>query len=231
MRDFRMAVGNSLKGKIGELGFFLQQIADVAKFIEQKHRQQDYPLNVELDKLNYFFSAYLNSIQSLKDGFQTATGVIFSWSELSSTYGDFIFYCRNAATHDGYHLINAGQGTKNYIIGPLRRIDGHGKVIEFDPPKEDIITLCCNLTDEVLTSLSGLLKSEGTNIPVAEEADFKKANQESLKSDFIPKEIKELIKANQPRIEASFKGIKIDIVKQTHDAIASVAQIIAHART
>lgn len=226
-----MAVGNSLKGKIGELGFFLQQIADVAKFIEQKHRQQDYPLNVELDKLNYFFSAYLNSIQSLKDGFQTATGVIFSWSELSSNYGDFIFYCRNATTHDGYHLINAGQGTKNNIIGPLRRIDGRGKVIEFDPPKEDIITLCCNLTDEVLTSLSGLLKREGTNIPAAEEADFKKANQESLKSDFIPKEIKKLIKANQPRIEASFKGIKIDIVKQTHDAIASVAQIIAHART
>ncbi len=231
MRDFRMAVGNSLKGKISEIGFFVQQIADVAKIIEQKHQRQDYPLNVELDKLNYFFSAYLNSIQSLKDGFQTATGVKFSWSELSSTYGDFIFYCRNAATHDGYHLINAGQGTKNYIIGPLRRIDGRGKVIEFDPPKEDILTLCCNLTDEVLTSLSGLLKSEGANIPTAEEADFKKANQESLKSDFIPKEIKDLIKANQPRIEASFKGLKIDIVKQTHDAIASVAQLIAHART
>ncbi len=226
-----MAVGNSLKGKISEIGFFVQQIADVAKIIEQKHQRQDYPLNVELDKLNYFFSAYLNSIQSLKDGFQTATGVKFSWSEFSSTYGNFIFYCRNAATHDGYHLINAGQGTKNYIIGPLRRIDGRVKVIEFDPPKEDILTLCCNLTDEVLTSLSGLLKSEGYNIPAAEEADFKKANQESLKSDFIPKEIKDLIKANQPRIEASFKGLKIDIVKQTHDAIASVAQLIAHART
>jgi len=37
MRDFRIAVGNSLKDKLGELGFFLQQITDVAKVIEHKH--------------------------------------------------------------------------------------------------------------------------------------------------------------------------------------------------
>lgn len=226
-----MAVGNSLKGKIGELGFFLQHIADVSKTIEQKHLRQDYPLNIELDKLNYFFSAYLNAIQSLKDGFQTAIGVNYSWSELSPTYADFIFYCRNAATHDGYHLINAGQGTKSYIVGPLRRIDGRGKVIEFDPPREDILTLCCNLTNEILTSLRGLLKREGANIPVADEADFRKANQASLASDFLPTEIKELIKANLPSIEASFKGVEIDIVQQTDDAISSVEQIVAHART
>lgn len=231
MRDFRVAVGNSLKGKVGELGFFLQNIADVSKSIEQKHLQQDYPLNIELDKLNYFFSAYLNAIQSLKDGFQTATGVNLSWSELSSTYGDFIFYCRNATTHDGCHLINAGQGTQNYITGPLRRIDGRGKVIEFDPYREDILTLCCNMTDEILTSLRGLLKTEGANIPVADESDFKKATQSSLTNDFIPNEIKELIKANLPSIEASFKGVKIDIVQQTDNAISSVAKIVAHTRT
>jgi len=226
-----MAVGNNLKGKIGELGFFLQQIGEVTKLIEQKYLKQDYPLNPELDKLNYFFSAYLNTIQSLKDACQTAMEISFSWTDLSSTYGDFVFYCRNAATHDGYHLINAGKGMKNYITGPLLHIDNHGKVIEFDPPKEDVLSLCCNLTDEVLSSLSGLLKREGNNIPVAKEADFKKSIQASLESDFIPEEIKELTKANLPNIEASFKGVKINVVQQTLDAIASVAQIVAHART
>jgi len=75
------------------------------------------------------------------------------------------------------------------------------------------------------------LKREGANIPVAEESDFKKANQASLASDFIQKEIKELIKANLPSIDASFKGVKIDIAQQTDDAISSVAQIVAHACT
>jgi hypothetical protein len=231
MREFRVAVGNSLKDKISELGFFLEQIADVTKTIEQKHLRQDYLLNTDIDKLNFFFSAYLNAIQSLKDGFQTATGASFSWNDLSPTYGDFTFYCRNAVTHDGYHLINAGQGTKSYINGPLRRIDGRSRVIEFDPPKEDILTLCCNLTDEVLTSLSNLLKREGANIPVADEAEFKKAIQASMTSDVIPNKIKGLIKADMSSIEASFKGIKINVVQQTHDAIGSVARIVAHART
>ncbi|MGZ8935687.1 MAG: hypothetical protein ACXW04_12390 [Methylobacter sp.] len=231
MRDFRIAVGNSLKDKLGELGFFLQQIVDVTKTIEYKHSKQNYPINFELDKLNYFFSAYLNVIQSLKDGFQTATGTDFSWSEFSPTYGGFIFYCRNAATHDGYHLINADNGTKNFIAGPLRRINGHGKVIEFDPPKEDVHSLCCNITEEVLTSLRGLLSREGANIPFLEGADLKKFIQESLASDFIHQEIKDAIKSNQHSIEASFKGVKNDVVQKILNAIVSVEGVVAHART
>jgi len=230
MRDFRIAVGNSLKGKIGEHWFFLQQIADTTNIIKQKHSEQDYPLNTELDRLNYFFSAYLNTIQSLKDSCQTTMDVDFSWSVLSPTYGDFIFYCRNAATHDGYHLINAGKGIKNYITGPLRRIDGRGNVVEFDPPKEDILTLCWNLSAEALASIGCLLKREGGKIPVTEEADFRKTNEALLTSDFIPDEIKRMIQTNKESIEASFKGLKIDVVSQTLHAITLVEKLIADAR-
>lgn len=231
MRDFRMAVGNSLKGKVGEHGFFLQQIAEITKIIEQKHAKRDYPLSTEVDKLNYFFSAYLNTIQSLKDACQTAMKVAFPWGTLSPTYGDFIFYCRNAATHDGYHLINAGKGTKNYITGPLRRIDSRRQVHKFDPPKEDVLTLCCNLSAEVLASISDLLKREGGKIPVAEEADFRKANEASLTNDFIPDEIKKMIKAKKASIEASFKGVEVNVVLQALDAITSVEKLIANAHT
>lgn len=231
MRDFRIAVGNSLKGKIGEHGFFLQQIADITKIIEQKHTKQDYPLNTELDRLNYFFSAYLNTIQSLKDSCQTAMEVDFSWRTLSPTYGDFIFYCRNAATHDGYHLINAGKGIKSYITGPLRRIDGRGNVIEFDPPKEEVLTLCWNLSTEALASIGDLLKQEGGKIPVAEEADFRKAIEASLVSDFIPDAIKQMLQANKQSIGASFKCVKIDVVSQTLNAITLVETLIADARS
>ena len=231
MRDFRISVGNSLKDKLAELGFFLQQIADISKLIENKYLTHNYPINIEMDKLNYFFSAYLNAIQSLKDGVQTATGENFSWKRLSPTYGDFIFYCRNATTHDGYHLINFGKGTKNYITGPLRRIDGRGKVIEFDPPNQDIRTLCCDITEEILVSLRDFLNLEGQKIPFAEEVDFNKSIQESLNSDFIPQEIKDMIKANQSEIEASVKGIKVDVVQQTINAIVSVETIITNAHT
>lgn len=230
MRDFRLTIGVSLKGKFAEHGFFFERILETSKTIERKSLKQDYPLNTEFDRLNYFFSAYLSTIHSLKDACQTATGASISWSELSPTYGDFVFYCRNATTHDGSHLINASKGTKNYIIGPLRRIDGRGKVKEFDPPKEDVLSLCCNLTDEILKSLGSFLRRESANISMTDGSDLTKSIQASLMSDFVPEKIKELIRTNSTEIEDSFKGIKIDVVQQTMDAISSVVDIVANAR-
>ncbi|HIP48776.1 MAG TPA: hypothetical protein EYG92_07415 [Lutibacter sp.] len=231
MRDFRIAVGNSLKDKLGELGFFLKQIVDVARAIERKHLYQEYPINAEMNQLNYYFSAYLNAIQALKDGFQTATGVALSWNDLSPTYGKFIFYCRNATTHDGYHLINAIKGGKCYIAGPLRRINRRENLIEFDPPQEDIQTLCCDISEEMLASLRRVLNRNDVDIPYDDEADSKKYFQESLDSNFIPLEVRALMKANQHSIEKSFEGVKIDVMQKIFDAIASVEMIVADVRT
>ncbi len=231
MRQFKIAVGNNLKNKIGELGFFLEKIIELSKVIEQRDLKRDYPLNEELDKLNFFFSAYLNTIQSLKDAFKAATGANFSWKDISPTYGNFVYFCRNATTHDGSHLINAGKEGRSYIAGPLRRIDNHKKVITFDPPNEDVFSLCCNLTDEILQSLTNLLKREGENILVLADGDFNDAIQTVLASDFMPNEVKGLIQSNIDGIEASFKGIKVDIVHQTIKAIANVARIVEDSLT
>ena len=232
MQDFRIAVGNSLKDKLGELGFFLQQIVDVTKVIECKHLSQDYPINTEIEKLNYFFSAYLNAIQSLKDGVQTTTNEKFSWKELSPTYGTFIRYCRNATTHDGYHLINSGKGTKNYISGPLRRIDNYSKVIEFDPPKQDIVSLCCNMTNEILDNLKEFLEKYGSNIPVVKEIDFERSIQKSFDSKFIPENVKSMIiRSNLVEIEDSIKDIKIDIVEDTMKAIMLLKTMVTNIQT
>jgi hypothetical protein len=222
MRDYRMAVGNSLKGKIGELGFFLFRIIEINKTIEAKHIRHDYPLNQEMDALNYYFSAFLNALQSIKDACQTSMNIKVSWATISPTYGSFIFYCRNATTHDGSHMINAGQGVKNYILGPLQRIDNHGKLIKFDPPKEDIVSLCCNLLAEILGNKKLVIQKHGEKIPTPNEIDFKKSIESSLNSDFIPDYVKEMIKANKENIFSSFNGVNINICKQVCDAIEPI---------
>src|SRR5271168_1816237 len=83
MRDHRIAVGVSLEKKIREHRFFLAQIIATSRGIEQKHIKQDYPINMEVDRLNYFFSAYLNTVQSLKDASANVAGKALSWRELS----------------------------------------------------------------------------------------------------------------------------------------------------
>lgn len=231
MRNFRISVGISLKGKIDEHGFFLDKIIETTKIIEDKSLRKEFPIDSKTKELSYFYSAYLNTIQSLKDSFQTVADTTISWSELSPSYGNFIFYCRNAVTHDGSHLINAFSGNRHYITKPLRRIDGKGKVIEFDPPEEDIFTLCCNITDEILTNLEKVLTDYRHNIQFPEETDFKKSIQIALESNFIPENFKSMIKGNQTEIESSFKDVKIDTVKETMDAIVSVKKMLANVQT
>ena len=222
MRGHHVAVGVSLEGKIREHGFFLSQIIATSLIIEQKHSRQDHPINLEVDRLNYFFSAYLNTIQSLKDASQTATGSPLSWRDLSPTYGPFLRYSRNAITHDGSQLINAAQGLKNFIVGPLRRIDNRGEVITFEPPQEDVLTLCGNLSKEVLGSLRDFLIREGGKIPAPNAEDFKKGLDASLESSFVPEFVKEMTRANRAQIEASMAGATIDVVERALDAITGV---------
>lgn len=222
MRDHRIAVGVSLEGKIREHGFFLAQIVSMSRVIEQKHRRKEYPINLEAQKLNYFFSAYLNTVQSLKDASQTAAGKDLSWRELSPTYGTFLRYCRNAITHDGSQLINGSRGTENFIVGPLRRIDDRDAVVTFDPPNEDALTLCCNLSKEVLASLRAFLTRERGNIPTPNAEDFKKSLAASLEGSFTPDFVKEMTRANRAQIEASMEGASIDVVGRALDAIVSV---------
>ncbi|EHP84051.1 hypothetical protein GeomeDRAFT_3305, partial [Geobacter metallireducens RCH3] len=82
MQRHRIAVASNLSGKIGEMGFFLDQIVGVSRIIERKHVAQNYPINIELDRLNYFFSAYLNSIQAIKDACQTSMGANVTWEQI-----------------------------------------------------------------------------------------------------------------------------------------------------
>lgn len=191
---------------------------ETSKNIENKI----YPLNEDIDKLNYYFSAYLNSIQSLKDACQTATSAKFSWSEISPTYGSFIYYCRNATTHDGSHMINAGQGEKNYIIGPLRRIDNRGNVIEFSPPNEDVSTLSVNISKEIFKTIKNFIKDKGQNIPVPDEKNFNSGVDLALQSEFIPDEIKKMITSNEEKIKSSINGATINIAQEILSFIASV---------
>ena len=62
MKGFQASVGYSLKGKIEEHTFFLERIVATCALIEIKHLTQNYPINPEIDWVNYYFSAYLNTI-------------------------------------------------------------------------------------------------------------------------------------------------------------------------
>jgi len=111
---------------------------------------------------------------------------------------------------------------KNYIIGPLQRIDGRGNTIEFDPPKEDVRALCCKMSSEIMSSIKGIVLKHGQKIPVPDENDFKESIEVAIKHDFMPDFVKNMMKANKSDICSSFDLPKIDRVKEICDSIESV---------
>ena len=221
-----MAVGNGLKGKLGEFQFFLSQIMNVSTLIRVKNKAEDYPLNKEINELGYYFSALMNSVQSIKDSAETSMDVKFSWSELSPSYGGLVRYCRNAITHDGSPIINGFQGGNHYIAGPLRRISNRGNVIEFDPPKDDIVTIVINFSSEFLLKLECLVSEYGKKIPSPNNDDLVQSLKEAKKLYFIPELAKDLMSKNMDKIVSSFDSHTIDTLKEINDQITSVRNFV-----
>ena len=145
--------------------------------------------------------------------------VTYDWKTLSPSYGDFIFYCRNAATHDGCQLINSGFGTKNYITGKLSRINGRGKLEEVEPPKEDIVSLCINISSELAKSLRCILSENGAAIPTTDGAVLENVTDNLLGYDFIPEIIKNMIVENKEEIQKSLRNANFEVLPQTYGAL------------
>lgn len=224
MRTHRIDVGSNLKDKLEECGFFLGHILRVSEIIRIKHLTKDYPLNSELAELNYFFSAYLNSIQAVKDTCQIIMGKSISWEELSPTYGKFVYYCRNATTHDGSLMINAGKGLHSYIVGPLRRIDSKGVLKEVSPPPEDVATLSQNIASEVLQTAKKVLERKGADIPSPNLADFAKMVDDAVNNDFIPDFAKRMLSEKRDEVLSSLSSAKFDYAKGALNAIESLCK-------
>lgn len=224
MNTHRMSVARSLKDKLCEFSYFLNEIHRLTLLIRVKHLKQDYPINEQLEQLNYVFSAFLNTLQGLKDGLGTALERNISWGNLTPTYSEFVFFCRNATTHDGMQMINGGKGTENYIVGPLERIDNKGKLLKYVPPSTDVLTICCNLALEVLKNFDFLVSSgfkdelQNVEIKLPTIEEFKK-------QAFIPNEILFMIESNYAEIQERmlnksvnyYEGLKAVIEKIRSD--------------
>lgn len=222
MKEFRISIASSLVEKINEHKFFLEKIITISEVIEYKSINKKFPIDLETKELSYYYSAYLNTIQSLKDGFQTALQIKISWKQLSPKYGDFIFYCRNAVTHDGSSLINAFSNNRHYIIEPLSRIDKKGNIITFNPPKEDILSLCLNITNELMINLDNLINHNYEKVLNPSEEDFKKTINLVLDSDFLPAFAKKILQDNIKEFENSIYKVELNNAKKLLDTIELV---------
>lgn len=227
MKDLhRRWVANHLKNKARELRYFLELIADGSLQSRQSFQaQQPVPDNV-YQRVIYGFSGFANSVQSLKDSFETATGDALTWGEIGKLrHGIFIKEARNAATHDGNPVVNGWVDGEYYTLGKIIRLDAKDKVVTIEPPLLPVVRVCSEFAEDLCTLMAHKLgdhcgRSDLTGAFLAESMldDF-------FDSSLVPEFAKELLRGQKKQSLLALQQSNHDPIT---DAITELTQVASY---
>lgn len=193
----------SFEAKFGEMEFFLKMIESEWEVttleLTQKGQLKD---PGHQDRINYFFSGFSNSFQSIKDVLHSITGAA-PWSAFSTIRNfSFIKNSRNAITHDGLQLISTFHGGRYYVEhagGSLKRYDDKNNVVEIPCPVDDIVTVCKQFYPDLLSKIKEIVEANPAPFEVSNKDVSDMATQSINENSLVPAFVKDILKGN-PRL-------------------------------
>ncbi|KMZ13352.1 hypothetical protein BHUM_01321c [Candidatus Burkholderia humilis] len=149
-------------------------------------------------KIVYAFSAFSNTVQTLKDAGSTFLKPKITWSDIEDLrYGAFIRLSRNAATHDGNPVISAWTDGRYFVPNDIQRFGPAGDLITIPAPTVDAAQFCLEFAQDFSTFLGARLSSLGfVEAPKLDIAEI----QEFLRSPMVPAFARELFRRAKGRI-------------------------------
>ncbi len=135
----RLWVSSFFKSKVKEFNFFLRSVVECCdQSMDRFHKGQQSNEQTE-SRIVYTFSAFSNTVQSLKDSGSTFLKPKIVWSDIEGLrHGTFIWLSRNAATHDGNPVISGWADGRYFVPKDIHRFDSSGKLIEIPAPTVDV---------------------------------------------------------------------------------------------
>lgn len=190
----------SFEAKLGEMEFFLKMIESEweATILELAQKGQLKDLTHQ-ERINYFFSGFSNSFQSIKDVLHSITGAA-PWSVFSSIENfSFIKNSRNAITHDGLQLVSTFHGGRYYVEhagGSLKRYDDKNNEVEVPCPADDIVTVCKQFYSNLLKKIKEIIEANPLSFEVSNQDVSAMAAQSINENSAIPDFVKDMLKGN-----------------------------------
>lgn len=222
----KMIVGSFIKNKLQEYEYFLRKIVGICKLVNANFLVGINPVNTSDEDINFTFNAFVNTFQSLKDSFQTATSQKIAWSRFSNVrHSIFIKECRNAITHDGMQIINAYTDGKYYIASDIERIDNQGNFIALDAPKQDILTLCLEFSADLMLEIEKIADEYGQSIPTQSNVDKIKYIEKYMSNAFIPEFARKLLQQNRDTIEQQLAAHQFDPIADIKKQVTCIRNL------
>ncbi|MBS7412510.1 hypothetical protein [Pseudomonas syringae] len=186
-------VAGFIKNKLQEYSYFLDKVMVMCDKAARQHYSYSAPSVGDNRALSYLFNALTNTVQSLKDSLETATGAKIAWSRFSSVR-HFLFFkeSRNAMTHDGMQIIDGYKEGKFYMAASMQRIDNHGNTISIDAPSADVLTFCKQFTSDFMAVLDEIIDEREPEFPKTSLKENLQFAERTLGNGFIPDKFRDL---------------------------------------
>jgi len=221
-----MVVGSYIKNKLEEYEYFLQKVIDLCDLVYRNFRSGINPVNTSDENINYTFNAFVNTFQSLKDSFETATTRKIPWSNFSTArHSIFIKGCRNAITHDGMQIINAYADGKYYVANNIERFDNYGKFVKLESPKQDILSLCLEFSIDLMKIIEEITDEYGLHIPIQSKENKLEYIEKCFDNPFIPEFAKDLFQQNREMIVEQLSTVTFDPVLDIKKQTAQITEL------
>lgn len=220
-------VAGFIKNKLQEYSYFLDKITVICSNAARNYYSYSNSSASENNGLSFLFNALTNTVQSLKDSLETATGTKIAWSKFSSVR-HFVFFkeARNAMTHDGIQIINGYKEGKFYMATSMERVDNHGKLIAIEAPNTDVLTFCKQFTLDFMAVLDELIDEHESLIPKTSLKEHLQFAEKELGSGFIPDEFrdvgKKMISGFFEQVPAEFLAADFGPVKDIKKEISAI---------
>jgi hypothetical protein len=216
-------VATFFKSKVGEFEFFLHSVIECCDLSMHRFQNKQHSNEKTEKRIIYAFSAFTNTVQTLKDAGSTFLKPKITWSDISKLrHGKFIWLSRNAATHDGNPVISAWVDGRYYVPNDIYRLDFDGRLIKIPAPSEDVIQFCLEFAQDFSDFLAAHLSSsntiEGTNLDIKEVQKF-------LHSSVVPDFVRHLFSEHIVEIENALDQVQMNPIA---DAVASLRAIVKY---
>ncbi|MFC5427550.1 hypothetical protein ACFPTO_01805 [Paraburkholderia denitrificans] len=216
----RRWVSSFFNSKVKEFDFCLRSVIECCDQSMHRFRGGQQGNEQTESKIVYAFSAFSNTVQTLKDAGSTFLNPKITWRDIEVLrHGKFIWLSRNAATHDGNPVISAWSDGRYFVPNDIHRFGPAGDLIEIPAPTVDAGQFCLEFAQDfsafLATRLSSLRPVEGPKPNIAEIQQF-------LHSPVVPDFVRQLFDKQKVEIERVLAQVKTDPVG---DAVASLRAI------
>jgi hypothetical protein len=217
----RRWVSSFFNSKVKEFDFYLRSVIECCDQSMHRFRSGQQSNMQTENKVVYAFSAFSNTVQTLKDAGSTFLNPKITWKDIEGLrHGKFIWLSRNAATHDGNPVISAWSDGRYFVPNDIQRFGPAGDLIEIPAPTTDAAQFCLEFAQDfsnfLATRLSSLGPVEGAKPNIAEIQKF-------LHSPVVPGFVRQLFDEHKAQIESALAQAKIDPIGDTVASLRAIA--------